>query len=102
MLVHRGMKSIDNGTRVQAPVALRLRLNCVVQRGQAGPGAGVHDQSVKSSVEIEYLSRRATMPLGDCKQFLIDFVELCAQIDSIFPWHLGDASTSETLKVTDN
>src|SRR5207237_6538886 len=60
---HRAMQLVDDGARVQTPVAIDLRPDRVVQLDQSPAASGRDDRGVECLVDIEHPAR-ADWPRG--------------------------------------
>src|SRR5215472_6905846 len=102
VLFHGDMEVLDDRTRIEAPVTLRLRLDAAVQSCEARPGAILSDEAVKVPIDLEDLAGMAALSAGNRVQPVIERPKLRPDLLALSLRKIRHAAAGNSLKAADD
>src|SRR5579883_819248 len=96
------MQIMNDGAGIEAPVALRLRLNGFVQREDARAGSGLNNHAMKVVVEIENAGGFCRTRLHNFIELLVVALQVLHDLGTLRLRQRRGAPSRETLDATDD
>ncbi len=102
VLSHGEVEVVDDGTGVQAPVALGLRFNRFVEGEEARPGAALDDGAMKAAIEIEDSGYPGIFGGEDFAELVVEAFEAAYDFKATRLGELGCAAAGQSFDVADD
>jgi hypothetical protein len=96
------MEIIDDGTCIQAPVTLRLRLDRFMQSHEARAGSGFHDGAMELTVQIKDAAGFGVAGSDDLFQLAVERLQLADDLGPLSIRQHGGPTASQALQTADD